>query len=106
MKQKILWIVASALSCVTWFIHIRYYSNDFSNLEKQIISLADSWAMWILIGACAFPLAFASALFLPKQLSYANRFNKVLPVIIIAIEIIFIYGLGSLAYGVRHGYSQ
>ncbi len=103
MKLRILWIIAVLLACVTWFIHFRYQS-DFSDTENRVWWFVNIWAMLMVMGICIFPLVFSVALFLPKRLSYSDRFNKVLPIVFIFVQIIFIYGLGSLAYGLSHGY--
>jgi|SRR5215217_3251115 len=104
MKEKILWIIAVLLSWVTWFIHFNYYSKDFSNSEKRIEWFVDAWAMLTIMGICVFPLTLIVACFVPNKLTYPVRFNRILPFVVIFLEIITIYGLGSLAYGLKHGY--
>lgn|SRR5215217_6318505 len=89
MKEKILWIITASIFCSAYILLNVFPINEY-HADRSIWWLLNIGVMLVFNGLHIFPLTALIALLLPKDMSYKQRFNTVLPfsVILLGLGII------------------
>lgn len=95
MKQKTLWIIAAFLYGLAYTLFQLFPLQEYS-VDRRIWWLINTCVMLIFTGSIIFPITSVVALFLPKNLSYPDRFRAALPTVVILVAVFMIYTIASV----------